>query len=81
MAEVEIGTVTEFVALPAVAGIELAQPLNVGDLIQIKGHTTGVELMVESMQADNRAVTGASVGQTIGIKISERVRGEIRFIR
>ena len=74
MAEVEIGTVMDFFARPVVAGIELTQPLSVGDRIHILGHTTDMELTVDSMQLDNEAVPEALAGQAVGLKVNDRVR-------
>ena len=74
MPEIVVGKVTEFFAHPVVAGIELNAPLKVGDRIHIKGHTTDLELTVESMQVDNANVDLASAGDNIGIKVSDRVR-------
>ena len=74
MPEEVIGKVADFFAHPVVAGIELTAPLNVGDRIHIKGHTTDVELTVESMQVDNAQVEHAKSGDSIGIKVTDRVR-------
>jgi selenocysteine-specific translation elongation factor len=74
MPEVEVGKVTDFFAHPVVAGITLSAPLNVGDKIHIKGHTTDQELAVDSMQINNVDVQTAKAGDAIGIKVSERVR-------
>ncbi len=74
MPEVEIGKVTDFFAHPVVAGITLSAPLKVGDKIHIKGHTTDLELPVDSMQINNANVPTAKAGDAIGIKVSERVR-------
>ena len=74
MAEETIGTVSDFFARPVVAAIELTAPLAVGDKIHIKGHTTDVELVVKSMQIDNADVKEAKAGDSIGVKVSERVR-------
>jgi len=74
MAEDIIGTVSDFFARPVVAGIELTGPLKVGDKIKIKGHTTDLELVVDSMQIKNTDVTEAKAGDSIGIKVSDRVR-------
>ena len=74
MPEVEIGKVSDFFARPLVAGIELTGTLKVGDRIHIKGHTTDLELTVESMQVNNVNVTEASPGQAIGVKVPDRVR-------
>ena len=70
-----IGTVSDFFARPVVAGIELTAALKVGDKIQIKGHTTELEMTVGSMQIDNAQVTEAKAGDSIGVKVSDKVRG------
>ena len=74
MPEVEIGKVSDFFARPVVAGIELTGPLNAGDKIHIEGHTTDMELTVQSMQIDNVDVKAAKAGDSVGIKVSDRVR-------
>jgi translation elongation factor EF-Tu-like GTPase len=74
MPEEIIGTVSDFFARPVVAAIELKAPLEVGDKIHIKGHSTDVEVVVNSMQIDNVAVTEAKAGDSVGVKVSERVR-------
>ena len=80
MPEVEIGKVSDFFARPVVAGIELTATLKQGEKIHIKGHTTDIELIVNSMQIDNVEVTQAKAGDAMGIKVSERVRrGDIVY--
>ncbi len=74
MPEELVGTVTDFFAHPVVAGIELAGTLKIGDRIHIKGHTTDLELVVNSMQIDRVDVSQAKAGDSVGIKVSERVR-------
>ena len=74
MPEEEVGKVADFFAHPVVAGIELTGGLKVGDKIHIKGHTTDLEMTVGSMQIDNAAVEAAKAGDSIGVKVSERVR-------
>ncbi len=74
MSEEIIGTVSDFFARPVVAAIELTAALKVGDKIHIKGHTTDLELDVESMQIDNAPVEEAKAGDSVGVKIPERVR-------
>ncbi len=74
MPEVEIGKVSDFFAKPVVAGIGLTATLKVGDRIHIKGHTTDIELTVDSMQIDNVNVEQAKAGDNIGFKVSDRVR-------
>jgi len=74
MPEEVIGQVTDFFARPVVAGIELTATLKLGDKIHIKGYTTDMELVVDSMQINNVDVEQAKAGDSVGVKISERVR-------
>jgi selenocysteine-specific translation elongation factor len=74
MSEEIIGKVSDFFAHPVVAGIELTAVLKVGDKIRIKGHTTELEMTVDSIQIDNAQVTEAKAGDSIGVKVSDRVK-------
>ncbi len=74
MPEVEVGKVSDFFARPVVAGIELTAPLKIGDTIHIQGHTTDLEMTIDSMQIDNANVTEAKAGDSVGIKVNDRVR-------
>ena len=74
MPEEEVGKVSDFFARPVVAGIEMTARLKVGDRIHIKGHTTDIELTVDSMQINNVDVQEAKAGDSVGIKVSDRVR-------
>ena len=72
--EVEIGKVSAFFAKPLVAGIDVTGQLKVGDRLHIKGHTTDLELSVDSMQIEGAAVTAAKVGDAVGVQVPDRVR-------
>jgi len=74
MPDVEIGKVTDFFAKPVVAGIELSGILKIGDKIHIKGGTTDMELIVESMQIERVDIATGKAGDLIGIKVPDRVR-------
>ncbi|MHC4843638.1 MAG: EF-Tu/IF-2/RF-3 family GTPase [Planctomycetota bacterium] len=74
MAEELIGEVSDFFAHPVVAGIELTGKVKVGDKILIKGHTTDLEMTVDSLQIEHESVPEAKKGDSIGIKVSDRVR-------
>ena len=74
MAEELIGTVSDFFARPVVAGIDLNGGVKVGDKLKIKGHTTDLEFTVNSMQINNAFVQEAKPGDSIGIKVPDRVR-------
>jgi len=81
MAEILIGTVSDFFARPMVAGLELSSPLKIGDTIHIKGHTTDSTMTVDSMQIDHANVSAANAGAAVGIKLPDRARkGDAVFI-
>jgi translation elongation factor EF-1alpha len=74
MKEKAVGKVSDFFAHVVVAGIDMTGTLKVGDKIHIKGHTTDIEMDLTSMQIDNKDVSKAKKGQSVGIKVPERVR-------
>jgi putative protease len=73
--ELEVGRVVDYFAKIAVAGIDLTGKLRVGDTIHIKGHTTDIEQIVESMQIEHEQVEEAGPGDKIGLKVQDRCRG------
>lgn len=74
MPEEEVGKVIDFFHKPVVAGIDLTGSIRKGDKIHIKGHTTDLEQEVSSMQINNANVEEAKAGDSIGIKVADRVR-------
>ncbi len=74
MPEVEVGKISDFFARPVVAGIKMSGTLKVGDKVHIEGHTTEMEMVVDSMQIDNVNVPEAKAGDAVGIKVAGRVR-------
>ncbi len=71
---VEVGRVSHYFTRINVAVVELKAPLAVGDRILIKGSTTDLEQVVESMQIEHKDVQSAEAGQSIGLKVNDRVR-------
>ncbi|MEE9164485.1 MAG: translation elongation factor-like protein [Thermoplasmata archaeon] len=75
MEQTRVGRVFKFFAQPSVAAIELTDgALRVGDTIHIQGATTDFSQEVESMQIEHEVVEGAERGQSVGIRVTERVR-------
>ena len=74
MPEEVIGKVSDFFAHPVVAGIDMTGSIKVGDKIHIAGHTTDIEMVVASMQINNQNVSEAKQGDSVGIKVPDRVR-------
>jgi putative protease len=70
----EIGKITHFFTKISVAIVELSGTLLLGDQILIKGLTTSVEQKVDSMQIEHENVQKATRGQSIGLKVNDRVR-------
>jgi len=71
---VEVGRITHFFSKINVAVIELKAALNAGDTIAIKGPTTDFEQRVDSMQIEHKDVQRAEQGQSVGLKVTQRVR-------
>jgi selenocysteine-specific translation elongation factor len=70
----KIGHVAHFFPKISVAVIALSAPLSVGDTIVIKGPNTDFEQEVASMQIEHVNVSKAGAGQSVGLKVKERVR-------
>ncbi len=70
----KIGRITHFFSNISVAVIELEATLNAGDTILIKGPNTDFEQVVDSMQIEHKNVPKAEKGQSIGLKVAQRVR-------
>jgi len=70
----EVGRVSHFFTKISVAVIELTATISVGDRIRIKGPTTNVEQTVDSMEIEHEKVQRAEAGQSIGMKVKDRVR-------
>ena len=54
--------------------VELGNEVSIGDRILIRGVTTNVEQTVSSMQIEHENVDKAQAGQSIGLKVEDRVR-------
>jgi putative protease len=46
----------------------------VGDRIHIKGHTTDLQQVLESMQIEHQSVQEAGPGDSVGIRVQDRCR-------
>jgi putative protease len=82
MGESKIGEVIKFFAQPSVAAVIITEGvLKTGDTLRFKGRTTDFTLEVESMQVDNQQVEEARTGDSVGIKVPERVRpGDLAYM-
>jgi len=71
---IEVGRITHFFTKISVAVIELSAPLTVGDTMLVKGPTTDFEQVITSMQIEHENIQKAEAGQSIGLKVEQRVR-------
>jgi putative protease len=75
MEKEKVGEVFHYFTKAGVAAINLTDSyLQVGDTVLIQGVTTNLTQKVESMQVENTPVQRAETGQSVGIKVSEKVR-------
>jgi putative protease len=69
-----IGKVTHYFGKIGVAVIKLEDNLKVGDTIRIVGGETDFTQTVESMEVEHQKIQEAKPGDSVGLKISQKVR-------
>jgi putative protease len=75
MEEKKVGFVSNYYSKISVAAIEITEgTVSVGDTLHFFGHTTNFESTVHSMQIEHKSVTDAKKGDSVGVKVSEKVR-------
>jgi hypothetical protein len=72
--EAEIGRVTHYYNHLRVAVLKLTEPLQVGDLIHVLGHSTDFMQKVTSLQIDYHNVVGVNPGDDVALRVIEPVR-------
>jgi len=70
----EIGEITHYFTKIGVAVIKLSDKIKAGDKISIEGATTDVQQKVDSMQVQHKDVKEAKKGDSVGMKVKDRVR-------
>lgn len=70
----QIGAIRHYYSKIAVAVIDLTAKIAVGDTVRVKGMTTDFRQKVESMQIEHANVENATAGQSIGLKVIDKVR-------
>ena len=75
MEEEKIGFVSSYFSKISVAAVEITDgSVSVGDALHFLGHTTDFESTLHSMQIEHKSVTEAKKGDSVGVKVPERVR-------
>jgi F0F1-type ATP synthase beta subunit len=70
----KVGRIEHFYSKAGVAVVEVLAPIKKGDKILIRGGTTNLSQVVESMEIEHKQVSDAQAGQKVGLKVAERVR-------
>jgi len=75
MKEKEIGFVSNYFSKISVAAVEITDgTISEGDNLHFLGKTTNFEFTVDSMQIEHKSVIEAKKGDSVGLKVAERVR-------
>lgn len=69
-----IGKIAHYFGNIGVAVIELSDTLKVGDTIRIIGGETDFTQTVESMEIEHEKVEEGKKGNSVGLKVSQKVR-------
>ena len=69
-----VGIVKHFYPKISVAVIEATDEIKLGDRIAIRGKTTNIEQVVESMEIEHKKVEAVKPGDSFGMKVVDRVR-------
>ena len=69
-----VGKISHYFTKIGVGVVELSDELKVGDRISIEGATTNLQQTVNTMEIEHESVQSASAGQSIGLKVEQRVR-------
>jgi putative protease len=71
-----IGKISHYFSKIGVAIIDLSDSLKLGDTIRVVGGGADFTQVVESMQIEHQNIEEAKSGDSIGIKISQKVKEE-----
>lgn len=69
-----IGKITHYFGHIGVAVIELSDALKIGDTIRIVGGETDFNQTVDSMEIERQKIQTAKAGDSIGLKVSQKIR-------
>ena len=76
-----IGEVSHYFSKIGVAVIDLSDSLKTGDTIRIVGGETDFTQAIESMQAEHQNIEEAKAGDSIGVKVAQKVREDYKVYK
>jgi putative protease len=69
-----VGKISHFYGKIGVAVVEVEDEINVGDTISIEGAVTNFRQTVDSMEIEHEQISKAKKGDSIGMKVIDKVR-------
>lgn len=76
-----IGKITHYFSKIGVAVIELSDVLKIGDTIRIVGGENDFSQTVDSMEIDKKKVTEGKPGDSVGLKVNQKVREDYKVYK
>jgi translation elongation factor EF-1alpha len=77
----QIGEITHYFDHISVAVVKLSDKVKEGETVLVEGHTTSFEQKLDSMQVDHKPVKEAKKGESIGLKVADKVRAGDKVFR
>ena len=69
-----VGKISHFYGKIGVAVVEVEDEINVGDTLSIEGVATNFRQTVDSMEIEHKQIQKANKGDSIGMKVADKVR-------
>lgn len=69
-----VAVVTHYFSKIKVAVLKLKAPIELGETLSFKGHTTNFSQNIVSMQIDHEPIRAAARGKEVGLRVDKRVR-------
>jgi len=76
-----IGKISHYFGNIGVAVIELSDKLKVGDTIRIIGGEIDFNQTVESMEVEHKKIEEAKKGDSVGLKVDQKVREDYKVYK
>jgi hypothetical protein len=70
----KVGRIEHFYSKAGVAIVDVTATIRKGDRIVIRGSTTNISQVIDSMEVEHAQVVEAKAGHKVGLKVSARVR-------
>lgn len=76
MADKKVGKIAHYYGKIGVAIVDLSSALSLGNKIKVSGKSDEFTQTVESMELEHKKIKRARKGQSIGLKVDQKVREE-----